>query len=119
MSQYARSHQETKSRKPSANAVEFVNSAGDGEASQWDDWDQWNWSGAESWDEGWNWQPGEADGWDQWTGEAEQGWLVVEEESALIAVDKYPDYHGCVVVDTGCSCSVSSLQAAWGSPIAA
>ena len=41
----------------------------------------------------------------------ETGWLVVEEE-ALVAVEKNPLYRGCLVVDTGCSCSVSSLKAA-------
>ena len=29
----------------------------------------------------------------------------------MIAVDKNPIYKGCSVVGTGCSCSVSSLQA--------
>ena len=37
--------------------------------------------------------------------------MIVEEE-ALVAVERDPRYRGCLVVDTGCSCSVSSLAAA-------
>ena len=75
--------------------------------AQWTQWTQWQqWKQWEQWDQ-----------WDQWADwnwseEQEQGFLVVEEESSLIAIDQNPDYNGCLVVDTGCSCSVSSLQAA-------
>ena len=34
------------------------------------------------------------------------------EEEALVAVERNAPYRGCLVVDTGCSCSVSSLSAA-------
>ena len=38
-------------------------------------------------------------------------YLIVEEE-ALVAVEREPLYRGCLVVDTGSSCSASSLAAA-------
>ena len=37
--------------------------------------------------------------------------MIVEEE-ALVAVERCSPYRGCRVIDTGCSCSVSSLRAA-------
>ena len=43
----------------------------------------------------------------------ERVYLVVEPESALVAVERDSLYRGCLVVDTGCSCSVSSLRAAY------
>ena len=41
----------------------------------------------------------------------DSAFLIVDDQ-ALVAVDKNPLYRGCLVVDTGCSCSVSSLKAA-------
>ena len=43
--------------------------------------------------------------------EEHPAYLIVE-ETALVAVDKDPLYRRCLVVDTGCSCSVSSMTAA-------
>ena len=51
---------------------------------------------------------------EEWDGEdyGDTAYLVVEPESVLVAVERDSMYRGCLVVDTGCSCSVSSLRAA-------
>ena len=52
---------------------------------------------------------------DEWENEgSEDEWahLSVEQESALIAVERDPLYRGCLVVDIGWFCSVSSFRVA-------
>jgi hypothetical protein len=71
-------------------------------AESWDDYDEEDdyHIDAEEWDE------------ESYDDEDHSAYLVVDPESALVAVEKDSLYRGCLVIDTGCSCSVSSLRAA-------
>ena len=70
------------------------------------DWpDEQEWPEEQEWEEEWEGDDGEDD-------ETPDSAFLIVDDQALVAVDKNPLYRGCLVVDTGCSCSVSSLTAA-------
>ena len=67
-------------------------------------WPEEEWPEEEEWEEEDGYDAGEYD-------DPDSAFLIAEDQ-ALAAVDKNPLYRGCLAVDTGCSCSVSSSRAA-------